>query len=76
MPQRFANYETDCADCTKYIAKNDPIWFEPGTGNKLCTTCAGKKNVICPKCNGAKKAHFTTCFDCANARQRSPRSNQ
>lgn len=71
MPQRYANYEADCSNCYKYIAQDDPIWFEPRTGNKLCTTCAAKKNIICSNCNGSKKPQFDTCFDCGTTTQTS-----
>jgi hypothetical protein len=63
MAQKYANYETDCGECYRYIAQDDPIWFD-SNARKLCTTCAAKAGIICPKCNSSKKPQFEWCYEC------------
>ena len=62
MARKYAHKEMDCTECYRCIGDGDPVWYLDASPH--CFTCAAKKKIVCPECDGSKKPQFAVCWDC------------
>ena len=52
---------SSCNNCGEQIDENDDLYLHDG--EKFCTDCANKNNLVCD-CGNYKKEEYETCYDC------------